>query len=118
MRLIDKLEKLQKDSQSFDDNRIIFERCLEKCSLNELIELKTKLFDEKFHSFEDLFHIDSTNDQQDKLHLIEFLQTPIDDFQQILKLHFGQLIKPETKQQQQQISSPTTNHYQVFPQGH
>lgn len=112
MRLIEKLEKLQKGSQSFDDNRTIFERCLDKCSLKELMELKSKLFEEKFHLFEDLFQTDSTNDQQqqDKQTLIQFLPTPIEDFQQIIKLHFGQLIKPQMKQQ---ISSPTTNHYPV-----
>lgn len=111
MGLIDKLEKIQKGSQSFDDNRTLFQRCLEKCSLKELIQLKTKLFDEKLNLFEDLFHIDSINDeqQQEKIDLIQFLSTPIQDFQQIIKLHFGQLIKPQTKQQ---IISPTTNHYQ------
>lgn len=110
MRLIDKLEKMQKGSQSLDDNRMMFERCLDKCSLKELIELKTKLFDEKFHFFDDLFHSDCINDQQEKSNLIQFLPTPIDDFQQMLKLHFGQLIKPQTKQS---ISSPTTNVYPV-----
>jgi len=111
MRLIDKLEKIQKGSQSFDDSRLVFERCLEKCSLNELIQLKTKLFDEKLNSFENLFHIESINDEQQKTDLVQFLSTPIQDFQQIIKLHFGQLIKPQLKQQ---ISSPTNNHYQVF----
>jgi hypothetical protein len=113
MRLIDKLEKIQKGSQSFDDSRIIFQRCFDKCSLNELIKLKTKLFDEKLNLFEDLFHIESINDeqQQHKIDLIQFLSTPIQDFQQIIKLHFGQLIKPQLKQQ---ISSPINNHYQVL----
>jgi hypothetical protein len=113
MSLIDKLEKIQKGSQSFDDSRFIFQRCFDKCSLNELIQLKTKLFDEKLNLFEDLFNIESINDeqQQQKVDLIQFINTPIQDFQQIIKLHFGQLIKPQSKQQ---ISSPTNNHYQVL----
>jgi len=115
MSLIDKLEKIQKGSQSFDDSRLIFQRCFDKCSLNELIQLKTKLFDDKLNLFEDLFNIESINDeQQQKLDLIQFINTPIQDFQQIIKLHFGQLIKPQLKQQ---ISSPTNNHYQVFIKG-
>lgn len=113
MRLIDKLETIQKGSQSFDDSRSIFERCLEKCSLNEIVQLKQKLFDDKLNSFQQLFHIDSlnlkTNDEQQKTDLVQFLSTPIQDFQQIIKLHFGQLIKPQSKQ----ISSPINNHFQV-----
>jgi hypothetical protein len=42
MRLIDKFETIRKDSQSFDDSRSVFERCLSKCSFNELVELKRK----------------------------------------------------------------------------
>jgi hypothetical protein len=112
MRLIDKLETIQKGSQSFDDSRTIFQRCLEKCSLNELMQLKSKLFDEKLNLFQQLFQIESTNDeQQQKNDLVQFLATPIQDFQQIIKSNFGQLIKPQSKQQ---TSSPTNNHYQVF----
>ncbi|CAF1475988.1 unnamed protein product [Rotaria magnacalcarata] len=113
MRLIDKLETIQKGSQSFDDSRSVFQRCLDKCSLNELVQLKTKLFDDKLNSFQQLFQIESNyfkiNDEQQQKHdLVQFLSTPIQEFQQIIKLHFGQLIKPESKQ----ISSPINNHYQ------
>jgi soluble cytochrome b562 len=104
--LLEKLEKVQKGSQSFDDSRLVIEQCLEKCSLNELIQLKTKLFDEKFHLFEDLFHIESTNDEQHNNDFVQFLSTPIQDFQQIIKLHFGQIRKSQLK------SSPINNHYQ------
>jgi hypothetical protein len=107
LRLLEKLEKVQKGSQSFDDSRVVLEHCLEKCSLNELIQLKTKLFDEKLNSFEDLFHID--DDQQHKNDFVQFLSTPIQDFQQLIKLHFGQIRKSQSKQQ---ISSPINNHYQ------
>ncbi|CAF4644963.1 unnamed protein product, partial [Rotaria sp. Silwood2] len=69
MRLIDKLERIQKGSQSFDDSRIVF---------------------------------------QDKNDLVQFISTPIQDFQQLIKLHFGQLIKPQSKQ----TSSPNNQHYQ------
>jgi hypothetical protein len=74
--------------------------------------LKTKLFDDKLNSFEDLFHIESTNDeqqQQKKNDLVQFLSTPIQDFQQLIKLHFDQIRKFQSKQQ---ISSPINNHYQ------
>jgi hypothetical protein len=110
MRLIDKLESIQKGSQSFDDSRTVFQRCLEKCSLNELMQIKSKLFDEKANVFQQLFHIESTNEEQQKNDLVQFLPTPIQDFQQIIKANFGQLIKPQSKQN----SSPTNNHYQVF----
>lgn len=112
MRLIDKLETIQKGSQSFDDSRSVFQRCLSKCSLNELVQLKTKLFDEKLNSFQQLFQMEKTNDeqqQQQKHDLVQFISTPIQDFQQIIKLNFGQLIKPQSKI----ISSPINNH-QVF----
>ncbi len=110
MRLIDKLETIQKGSQSFDDSRSVFQRCLSKCSLNELVQLKTKLFDEKLNSFQQLFLIEKTNDEQQKHDLVQFIGTPIQDFQQIIKLNFGQLIKPQLKT----ISSPINNHHQVF----
>ncbi|CAF1516989.1 unnamed protein product, partial [Adineta ricciae] len=104
MRLIDELESLQKGSQSFDDSRSLFKRCLSKCSLNELVQLKTKLFDEKIQSFQKLFQSDKT-DETNSDKIIQFVSTPTQDFQQIIKLHFGQLIKPQSKT----ISSPT-NH--------
>ncbi|CAF5018823.1 unnamed protein product [Rotaria sp. Silwood1] len=114
MRLIDKLETIQKGSQSFDDSRTVFQDCLLKCSLNELIELKKKLFDQKLNSFQQLFQYDSSNfkinEQLNKDDLVQFISTPIQDFQQLIKLHFGQLIKPQSKQ----ISSPNNQHYQVF----
>ncbi|CAF1188236.1 unnamed protein product [Rotaria sp. Silwood1] len=112
MRLIDKLETIQKGSQSFDDSRTVFQDCLLKCSLNELIELKKKLFDQKLNSFQQLFQYDSSNfkinEQLNKDDLVQFISTPIQDFQQLIKLHFGQLIKPQSKQ----ISSPNNQHYQ------
>ncbi|CAF1098939.1 unnamed protein product [Rotaria sordida] len=113
MRLIDKLERIQKGSQSFDDSRTVIENCLKKCSFNELIELNKKLFFNIFNSFQQLFqiesiHLNTTNDQQQDNNLVQFISTPIQDFIQIIKDHFGQLIKPQSKQ----ISSPTTNHYQ------
>jgi hypothetical protein len=115
MRLIDKLETIQKGSQSFDDSRSVFQRCLSKCSLNELVQLKTKLFDDKLNSFQQLFQIETTNfkindEHQQKHDLVQFISTPIQDFQQIIKLNFGQLIKPQAKP----ISSPSNNHHQVF----
>lgn len=114
MRLIDKLETIQKGSQSFDDSRSIFQRCLLNCTLNELVQLKTKLFDDKLNSFQQLFQIESNcfkinDEQQQKTDLVQFISTPIQEFQQIIKINFGQLIKPQSKQ----ISSPTNNHFQV-----
>ena len=69
MRLLDRLEKVQKGSQSFDDSRVVFERCLEKCS------------------FESLFHPETTNDEERKGDLVQFLSTPFEDFQQMIKLN-------------------------------
>jgi len=45
-----------------------------------------------------------------KNNLVQFISTSSQDFQQIIKLHFGQLIKSQSKQ----ISSPTNNHYQIL----
>ncbi|UJR24103.1 hypothetical protein I4U23_027070 [Adineta vaga] len=110
MRLIDKLETIQKGSQSFDDSRVLFQRCLIKCSLNELVQLKAKLFDEKIHSFEKLFQLDKINENNsddNKHDIIQFISTPTQEFQQTMKLHFGQLIKPQSKT----ILSPTNHNH-------
>ncbi|CAF3529628.1 unnamed protein product [Adineta steineri] len=112
MRLIDKLETVQKGSQSFDDSRSIFNRCLSKCSLNELVQLKKKLFDEKLNTYQQLFQVETTNSKlndEQKHDLVQFISTPIQDFQQIIKHNFGHLIKPQSKAT---ISSPTNTNYQ------
>jgi len=106
LTLMDKLEKVQKTSQLFDDSRSIVDKSLTKCSFKQINELKQKLFDEQFNSYERFFHLYQLDDQHAKNSSVQFVNPPIDEFQQILKIHFGQLIKPDESKQQDH--HPTT----------
>ena len=107
MNLIDKLEQTQKCSQSFDDCRSMLQHCFDKCSLNELIQLKEKLFDQTFQQFQNSFQFELINEKREK---IEFRRTSNEDFQQVIQRYFGELLKPKSKEN----SSPMTNVNQVI----